>query len=155
MKKRIFFALISIILIVLLDQTTKYFARVYIHPFETIEILPVLNLVNVRNEGAAFGMFRSLGNAFFTLISLAALVFLLWIIVAGKENYKLFALLAGGAAGNLIDRIMLGYVVDFIDITVSGFHWPAFNVADSALTIGIVLLMFGLFKKGVHVSCPH
>jgi signal peptidase II len=147
MKKRFFYALFFVSLIVLLDQSTKFLARTYIDPFETIKIMPVLNLVNVRNEGAAFGMFKYLGNTFFILISIAAIIFIFWIIITGKENYKLFSLLAGGATGNLIDRLSLGYVVDFVDITVSGFHWPAFNVADSSLTIGIFLMIFKVIRK--------
>lgn len=147
MKKRIIFSLLFISVIVLLDQITKYFARIYIHPFESIELLPILNLVSVRNQGAAFGMFRSLGNNFFIIISVAAVLFMLWVIITAKEDYRIFSLLAGGAIGNLIDRVTLGYVVDFIDFTVSGHHWPAFNVADSALTIGIAFLMISLFRK--------
>ena len=148
MKKRIIYGLLIIFAILVLDQSTKYLARTHIGQFETIEIMPFINLVNVENEGSAFGLFRSLGNTFFVLISTAALIFMSWIIVTGKEDYRLFSILAGGAAGNFIDRIMLGHVVDFIDVTVSGFHWPAFNVADSALSIGIFLLLLRMFKKG-------
>lgn len=147
MKKRVFHPLLIISSIVLLDQITKYLARTYIHPMESIELLPVLNLVSVRNQGAAFGMFRSLGNNFFIGISVAAILFMLWVIVTAKEDYRVFSLLAAGAIGNLIDRLTLGYVVDFIDVTVSGHHWPAFNIADSALTIGIGFLMINLFIR--------
>jgi signal peptidase II len=72
---------------------------------------------------------------------------MLWVIISAKEDYRVFSLLAGGAIGNLIDRLTLGYVVDFLDVTVSGYHWPAFNVADSALTVGIAFLMINLFIK--------
>jgi signal peptidase II len=147
MKKRIYYSLLFISIIVLLDQVTKYLARTYISPMESIELLPILNLVNVRNQGAAFGMFRSLGNNFFIAISFAAILFMLWVIVTAKEDYRIFSLLAGGAIGNLIDRLTLGYVVDFIDFTVSGHHWPAFNVADSALTIGITFMLITLVIK--------
>jgi signal peptidase II len=147
MKKRVFHPLLIISSIVLLDQITKYLARTYIHPMESIELLPVLNLVSVRNQGAAFGMFRSLGNNFFIGISVSAILFMLWVIVTAKEDYRVFSLLAAGAIGNLIDRLTLGYVVDFIDVTVSGHHWPAFNIADSALTIGIGFLMINLFIR--------
>jgi signal peptidase II len=147
MKKRIYFSLLFISIIVLLDQATKYLARTYINPMESIELLPILNLVSVRNQGAAFGMFRSLGNNFFIAISFAAILFMLWVIVTAKEDYRIFSLLAGGAIGNLIDRLTLGYVVDFLDFTVSGHHWPAFNVADSALTIGITFMLITLVIK--------
>jgi signal peptidase II len=147
MKKRISYSLLFISFIVMLDQATKYLARTYINPVEPIELLPVLNLVNVRNQGAAFGMFRSLGNNFFIVISVAAILFMLWVIVYAKEDYRVFSLLVGGAIGNLIDRLTLGYVVDFLDVSVSGLHWPAFNVADSALTIGIGFMMIIIFIK--------
>jgi signal peptidase II len=147
MKKRIYYSFLFISIIVLLDQVTKYLARTYINPMESIELFPILNLVNVRNQGAAFGMFRSLGNNFFIAISFAAILFMLWVIVTAKEDYRIFSLLAGGAIGNLIDRLTLGYVVDFIDFTVSGHHWPAFNVADSALTIGITFMLITLVIK--------
>jgi len=148
MKKRIIYGLLLVLSIIIFDQTTKYLVRTHINQFETISIIPFINLVNVQNEGSAFGMFKSLGNTFFVLISTAALIFMAWIIAVGKEDYRIFSLLAGGAAGNLIDRLRLGHVVDFIDVTVSGFHWPAFNVADSALTVGIFLLMFRMLRKG-------
>ena len=144
MKNKVVYPLCIISFVVLFDQITKYLARTRIHPMESIELLPVLNLVNVRNQGAAFGMFSSLGNNFFIIISVAAILFMLWVIITAKEDYRVFSLLAAGAIGNLIDRVTLGYVVDFIDVTVSGHHWPAFNVADSALSLGIVFLMFNL-----------
>jgi signal peptidase II len=147
MKKRVGYSLLIISFIVLLDQLTKYFARTYIHPLESIELLPLLNLVSVQNQGAAFGMFRSFGNNFFIGISFAAIFFMLWVIFTAKEDYRIFSLLAGGAIGNLIDRLTLGYVVDFLDVTVAGHHWPAFNVADSALTLGIAFLMINLLIR--------
>jgi signal peptidase II len=144
MKYKVVYPLCIISFVVLLDQITKYFARTLIHPLESIELLPVLNLVSVRNQGAAFGMFSSLGNNFFIVISVTAIIFMLWVIVFAKEDYRVFSLLAAGAIGNLIDRVSLGYVVDFIDVSVSGHHWPAFNIADSALSLGIVFMMFNL-----------
>ena len=147
MKKRVYYPLLIILFVILLDQVTKYFARTRINPLESIELLPILNLVNVRNQGAAVGMFSSLGNNFFIGLSVAAILFMLWIIFSAREDYRVFSLLAGGAIGNLIDRMTLGYVVDFVDVTVSGYHWPAFNVADSALTLGMVFLMLTLFTR--------
>ena len=147
MKKRILFPSLFISGIVLFDQVTKYLARTHILPFESIPVLPVLNLVSVRNQGAAFGMFRGLGNNYFIFISVIAILFMLWLIITAREDYRIFSLLAGGAIGNLIDRVSLGYVVDFIDFTVSGYHWPAFNVADSALTVGIAFLLITTVRK--------
>lgn len=147
MRKRVLYSLLIVALIVLLDQVSKYLVRMYIQPFETRDVLPVVNIVNVRNKGAAFGMFGGLGNTFFVAISVAALLFICWIIVTGREDYRIFSLLAGGAAGNLTDRLVLGSVVDFIDVHVAGYHWPAFNVADSALTLGILLLGIKLLRR--------
>jgi signal peptidase II len=147
MKKRAVYPLLIISFIVILDQITKYLARTNIHPLESIELLPFLNLVSVRNQGAAFGMFSSLGNNFFIVLSFAAIIFMLWVIFTQREDYRVFSLLAGGATGNLIDRLTLGYVVDFIDVNVAGYHWPAFNVADSALTVGIAYLLISLVVK--------
>jgi signal peptidase II len=147
MKKRITFSLIIALSVVVLDQITKYLARTHIGSYESIELLPMLNLVNVQNRGAAFGMFRSFGNIFFISISFAALIFMSWVIVKDKEDHRVFALLAGGAAGNLIDRLFLGYVVDFVDVFVAGHHWPAFNVADSALSIGMVFMALRILVK--------
>jgi signal peptidase II len=144
MKNRVVYPLCIISFVVLCDQITKYLARTLIRPLESIELLPVLNLVSVRNQGAAFGMFSSLGNNFFIIISVTAILFMLWVIITAKEDYRVFSLLAAGAIGNLIDRVRLGYVVDFIDVTVKGRHWPAFNVADSALSIGVAFLIFNL-----------
>ena len=149
MKKRVTLSLIIAVAVIVLDQITKYLARTHIGAYESIELLPMLNLVNVQNRGAAFGMFRSFGNIFFISISIAALIFMAWVIVKGKEDHRIFALLAGGAAGNLIDRLTLGYVVDFVDVAVSGHHWPAFNVADSALSVGMVFMALSILgKKG-------
>lgn len=140
MKKRLIALVVIAAALVIADQATKYLVRQYIHPLETIELLPFFNLVNVRNTGAAFGMFRALGNTFFISVSAVAILFMSAVAVSGKEDYRIFSVLAGGAAGNLIDRVSLGYVVDFLDFHLGGFHWPSFNVADSCLTIGITLL---------------
>ncbi len=148
MKNRIRAALIIALAVVVLDQATKYLVINNIRPYETIELLPMLNLVNVHNKGAAFGMFSSLGNLFFISISIAALIFMAWVIAKGREDHRIFALLAGGAAGNLIDRLTHGYVVDFVDIYIGGHHWPAFNVADSALSVGMVFMALSILRRG-------
>jgi len=147
MKQRIRLSVFIALSVIVLDQITKYLARTHIGAYESIELLPMLNLVNVQNRGAAFGMFRSFGNMFFISISVAALIFMSWVIIKDKEDHRIFALLAGGAAGNLIDRLTLGYVVDFVDVAAAGHHWPAFNVADSALSIGMVFMALSILRK--------
>ncbi|RJQ41090.1 MAG: signal peptidase II [Nitrospiraceae bacterium] len=146
-------AFIIIPLLVTLDQGTKYFADKLISPFKPVELLPFLHLVNLRNEGAAFGMFKSFGNNIFIIISLVAIIVIFLMLIKGKEDPLGLSLILGGATGNLMDRIFRGSVVDFIDVFAGSFHWPAFNVADSALTIGIGLIFMRLFKsKGSRVQ---
>ena len=145
MKKYPFF--LVALLVVLLDQVTKYLARSFIGTFETLKILPFLHLVSVRNEGAAFGMLKSLGNETFIVISLAAMAFVIYLLLKSKEDRLGLSLILGGAGGNLIDRIVFRNVTDFIDVFVGSFHWPAFNIADSALSVGLaVLLLTSLFR---------
>ncbi len=131
------------LLVVLMDQVTKYLARSYIGGFETVRILPFLQLVNVRNEGAAFGMFRSFGNATFIVISLVAMIFVITLLVKSVHDRLGLSLILGGAAGNLIDRVIFRNVTDFIDVFAGRLHWPAFNIADSALSVGLVILLLG------------
>lgn len=138
--KRYSYFLVSL-LVVVVDQVTKFLARVYIGTFDTIKILPFLHLVRVRNEGAAFGMFRGLGNETFIVVSLVAMALLIYLLLKGREDKLGLSLILGGAVGNLIDRVVFRNVTDFIDVFVGKFHWPAFNVADSALSVGLFVLL--------------
>jgi signal peptidase II len=138
------FFLISLVILIF-DQLTKYLIKTFVSPFEVIRVLPFFNIVYVENIGAAFGMFKSLGNIFFITVTALAMIFVTILIIKDKDNRLSFSLILGGAAGNLIDRIIRGYVIDFLDVYAGKFHWPAFNVADSALTIGIVLLIIRTF----------
>jgi len=139
--------LIIALTVIALDQITKYLIVSSLSQYATIEVFPFLNIVNIRNTGAAFGMFRGLGSGFFILISAAAIIFVT--ILMMKNAYNLFglSLILGGAVGNLIDRLVYGKVVDFIDVFVGNFHWPAFNVADSSLTVGIGIILLTSFIK--------
>ncbi|MCL4536793.1 MAG: signal peptidase II [Nitrospirae bacterium] len=128
-----------------LDQFTKYLVKSYVSPYEIIRVLPFFNIVYVENIGSAFGMFKSLGNIFFIAVAALAMVFVTVLIIKDRDNRLSFSMILGGAAGNLTDRIIRGYVIDFLDVYAGRYHWPAFNVADSALTIGIFLLAFKLF----------
>lgn len=129
----------------ILDQLTKYLIKSYVNPFEVISVLPFFNIVYVENIGSAFGMLKSLGNVFFITVAALAMVFVSILIMKDKDNRLGFSLILGGAAGNLTDRIIHGYVIDFLDVYAGRYHWPAFNVADSALTIGILLMMIKMF----------
>ncbi len=128
-------------LVVLVDQITKYLARSFIEPFEAVKIFSFLQMVSVRNEGAAFGLFKGFGNGVFIIISLAAMAFVTFLLVKDREDRFGLSLILGGAAGNVIDRILFGNVTDFIDVFAGRLHWPAFNVADSALTIGLMIML--------------
>jgi signal peptidase II len=132
--------LISLVIIVL-DQITKHLVLKYMNPFESIEVFPFLHIVSVRNTGGAFGMFKSVGSTLFIAVSVMAIIFVIWLLIRAKEGYFGLSLILGGAIGNLIDRLYYGWVVDFIDFSIGKFHWPAFNVADSALTVGVIVVL--------------
>lgn len=140
--------LIIVTAVIVLDQISKYLVSTSISPYDSVEILPFLHIVNIQNTGAAFGMFKNLGSNVFIGVSVVAIIFIIVLIV--QSTYSLFglSLLLGGAIGNLIDRIRFEKVVDFIDVSVGKYHWPAFNLADACLTTGIALiLLITLIKK--------
>lgn len=156
--------LISLTLIgggtIILDQITKLFIQKAFRLNESVVVVQdFFSLTYIRNPGAAFGLFadQSAGfrSIFFLLVSVVALSILLYFLAqTPKEDTAslvAISLLFGGAIGNLIDRIRMGEVIDFLDFYIGRFHWPAFNIADSAITIGISLLMLHLFwlKKEV------
>ena len=147
-EKKILIPLI-LVTVVVLDQITKYLAAGLIDPSSQVEILPVLHLVNVKNTGAAFGMLKSLGNNFFIAVSVLAIALIAVLLVKSKEGLPSLCLILAGAMGNLIDRLFLGYVRDFLDFSIGKYHWPAFNVADSAITIGLLtmILIGTVFRK--------
>lgn len=135
--------------IVVLDQLTKFIAADYLTQHGEVHLVPFLNLVLVHNTGAAFGFLSSAGgwqNIFFIIVAMAASIFILWMTwrLDSKDVFLAVGLMLvlGGALGNLTDRLIHGYVIDFIDVYYGTWHWPAFNVADSAITIGAVLLLF-------------
>jgi signal peptidase II len=148
MLKRAKHVLFIVFTIIALDQITKYLVISYMGPFDSVKLSPFLHLVNVRNTGAAFGMFKNFSSSFFIGISTGAIIFVIWLLFKNKYNLFGLSLVLGGAIGNLIDRMRYGKVIDFIDFSVGSFHWPAFNVADSCLTIGIIVIFLtSLFRK--------
>lgn len=135
-------------IIIVIDQLTKYWITDVFFYGEILEILPILNLTLVHNMGAAFSFLSDAGGWqrwFFALVSLVVSVILVvWLSrLKGQQNLLAVALVLvlGGALGNLWDRVLLGYVVDFVDVHYQQYHWPAFNVADAAITLGAVLLI--------------
>jgi signal peptidase II len=141
--------------VVVMDQLTKFAATDYLARHGEILLTSFLNLVLVHNTGAAFGFLSSAGgwqNFFFIIVALAASIFILWMYRRLGTQDRLLAtalmLVLGGALGNLIDRLIHGYVIDFIDVYYGTWHWPAFNVADSAISIGAVLLVVDALRSG-------
>jgi len=134
------------IIIVILDQITKTLIRKYFSLHQSIPLIKnILHFTYIRNTGAGFGILQQ-QNIFLIFISLIIIGVILYNfkkIIKEKPIHIPLALILGGAVGNLIDRIFIGYVIDFVDFRI----WPAFNVADSAITIGAVWLMFYFWKK--------
>ena len=146
-KSRIILLIASIE--VFLDYLTKMLILQKVEAMEVIQVLPFLNIVHVENRGAAFGMFTGLGNNVFIIISVLAILFIIIYLSKLPKGLELYSLsmILGGAVGNFIDRVKIGKVVDFIDIYVGNWHWPAFNVADSVLTVGIILFLLANLKQ--------
>jgi len=133
--------------LLLLDQITKVLILAYYHPGESSYLTSFLNIVRVHNKGAAFSFLAGASGWqrwFFVAIAVAAIVVIIWLLRshAGQRLFC-FALscILSGAIGNVVDRLLHGYVVDFVDFHVSHWHFPAFNVADSAITLGVILLI--------------
>jgi signal peptidase II len=143
------------LLVLILDQWTKgLITRAFdVHQSRSV-IAGFFDLTYVQNSGAAFGLFASVDSSLKAIIlnSVAILVFLIvsgYALRTSHRSVRLqlgFALILGGAVGNLMDRVRYGYVVDFLDFSVSGHHWPAFNVADAAICIGVGLLFLDMLR---------
>jgi|TARA_B110000259_G_C13959225_1_gene379944 signal peptidase II len=143
------------ILILVLDQATKLLVESYI-PFETyISISPFFKLVNFHNSGAAFSFLHNSGGwqrYFLIFITLIAIIWIISMLNKNKNKNKPIIslgllLILGGALGNLIDRIRLGYVIDFIYLHINSWYWPAFNIADSAICVGAGFLFYDMYKR--------
>ena len=151
---------LSISLVVLaVDLWTKSLAENALHLYQRIEVLSFFNFTLAYNSGAAFSFLADAGGWqrwFFTAIALLASVVIVgWLLKLRGERMVAIALalILGGALGNLWDRVTLGHVVDFLDFHWAGYHFPAFNIADSAITVGAVLLIIDMFV-GQNKSAP-
>ena len=147
------------IVIVVLDQITKAMVRAMLPLHASVTIIPgLMDFTHVLNTGAAFGILNTSDFAFKTgLISLIAVAALAGVAIyaAGLPRDQIMArtglaLIIGGAAGNLIDRIALGYVTDFVDVYWQGWHFWAFNVADAAITVGVAMMILDMLGAGQH-----
>jgi signal peptidase II len=139
--------------VIILDQITKWMILKTIPVYESYPIIQgFFHLVHVRNRGVAFGIMNRPGSQvllyLLILMTLAAVVLLaFWLTRLGEKEGKIalgLSLVIGGALGNLIDRVRMGEVLDFLDFHIGGYHWPAFNVADSAVTVGVVWLALNI-----------
>ncbi len=145
--------LVIALVVILLDQASKITMSQYLLYGQSEAITSYFNLVMVYNKGAAFSFLSDQPGwqrYFFTAVSVIASLFILWMLKRNPTQ-RLFcwalALILGGAIGNLIDRIAYGHVIDFLDLHVGGWHWPAFNVADSAITLGAILFVLDEFRR--------
>ncbi len=144
--------LISLVIFIL-DQLTKHAVTANFQLGESKYLLPFFNLVLAHNTGAAFSFLADAGGwqrGFFVTVTLIISGVLLWMLKGNRDNRLLsiaLALVLGGAFGNLYDRAVNGYVVDFVQWHVAGYYWPAFNVADSAICVGAALLVWDSFRK--------
>ena len=141
--------------VVVLDQLSKHWMLSHFNLYQTQPLLPMLNLSLTFNTGASFGFLSSFDGWqrwFFAFVSsLISLVLIGWIVRLPQNDRALafaLSLTLGGAIGNLYDRLKFGYVIDFIDVYYKNHHWPTFNLADSAICLGAIILLFCLGKKG-------
>ena len=140
-------------IVVMLDLLTKHWIQISLVYGEHVPVTSFFDLVLFHNEGAAFSFLAGAGGwqrFFFSGIAVIASLIIIHLLYKHQER-KLFslglALVLGGALGNLYDRVTLGYVVDFIFLHYQKFYWPAFNIADSAISCGVVLLLIDSFRK--------
>lgn len=142
------------ILVIVFDQLTKLLADHFLQYHQPVDVMPMFNLTLMYNKGAAFSFLANAGGWqrwFFLILTSAVSVFIyLWINKLKTHQvlqYSALALILGGAIGNLIDRAIYGHVIDFLDVYFQQHHWPAFNIADSAITVGAILLIYDTLKN--------
>ena len=141
-------------ILIILDQITKIAITSTFMYGESMPVTPFFNLVLVYNKGAAFSFLASetgWQRHFFTVIGIGASAFIIYLLKKNQGQRLLswaLALILGGAIGNVIDRVLYGHVIDFLDVYIGNWHWPAFNIADSAICIGAVLFVYDELRRG-------
>ena len=134
--------------IILFDQLTKILVIRNFQLYESILILPFFNLTFVVNYGFAFGFLNnsSLNQIIVICVIFSIIAYFLFLLFKTQDQFFRFSLILvlSGAVGNFIDRVIHGFVIDFIDIYLGSYHWPAFNIADSSITLGFILIMFNI-----------
>jgi signal peptidase II len=143
------------LLAVILDQMSKFAIADSMQLYQSISIMPYFNLTYVHNTGAAFSFLSEAGGwqrwFFAGLAFVISVVIAVWLARLKQQETLLavaLSLVLGGAIGNLIDRLAYGYVIDFLDVYYQTWHWPAFNIADSAITLGVMLMLAESFGLG-------
>ena len=154
-KKFIISITLILSLTIFIDQLTKYIAFIVLFKEQQVLIInPYLNFRPVWNDGISFGMLQGYGNIGRVIFIIIASIISLCIIIFSKYQntigFTCYNLIAGGAIGNVIDRVVHGKVVDFIDVHYKEYHWPAFNMADSFIFIGVLLFLYNeiIFLRG-------
>jgi len=139
--------------VIALDQVSKWLMVSWLSLYETVAVMPFFNLTMAHNTGAAFSFLAQAGGwqrwFFVGLASVISVVLIVWLTKVADKKLEAFSisLILGGALGNLIDRVNLGYVIDFLDVYYGTYHWPAFNIADSAIVVGACLLIIDSFRS--------
>jgi signal peptidase II len=161
-KKKLLLLILPAATVVLLDQVSKAIIVRLVRSHGSVTVIEgFFNIVHIRNRGMAFGLLNREGSdlSFYLLVAAttgAIALLLFWFISLNREELHIvpgLALVLGGALGNLIDRLRFREVIDFLDFFVGSYHWPAFNVADSAITVGAIWIAIHLiFKTSRHVS---
>jgi signal peptidase II len=141
--------------VILLDQASKLWVLAVFEDYQVLPVTGFFNLVLVYNEGAAFSFLADAGGwqrwFFISLALIISVVLYRWLgqLKANERlNAAALSLILGGAWGNLIDRVLYAKVVDFLDFYYQGWHWPAFNLADSAISLGVALMLLALLREG-------
>ncbi|NMP14856.1 signal peptidase II [Thalassotalea sp. Y01] len=142
------------LIMLIVDQASKQLVVATMDYRQSIAVMPLFNLTYVHNPGAAFSFLADQGGWqrwFFTAIAAVMSILLIFWMSKTPKHQKMiaiaFALILSGALGNLIDRVMYGYVIDFLDFYIGNRHWPAFNIADSAIFVGAALMIIDAFKN--------
>jgi signal peptidase II len=156
-KRDYIFFVLPALIIIILDQISKLMVAGHIRNNQSIQVIEnFFSLIHTRNRGMAFGLMNrpEPGLISYTLIaaSITAIVLIVfWFTTFKGEEKRLIpglSIILGGAVGNLIDRLRLGEVIDFLDFYIGDYHWPAFNVADSAITVGVIFIVINILFLG-------
>ena len=146
------------LLVIILDQFSKYVVSDFLRLYESVAVLPFFSITLLHNPGAAFSFLASAGGwqrwlftGIAVVVSVAIIVWIKRLPATEKWQAAALSLILGGALGNVIDRLHLGYVVDFLDVYYQKWHWPPFNVADSAITVGVAILLITTWRGDKHL----